>query len=60
MALRKKNISTLIKLGANPILAANTQYMQRSSVYLGLNLVGLSDAVHGILGFKDDKEGKEI
>ncbi len=60
MALREKNISTLIKLGANPILAANTQYMQRSSIYLGLNLVGLSDAVHGILGFKDDKEGKEI
>ena len=60
MALREKNISTLIKLGANPILAANTQYMQRSSVYLGINLVGLSDAVHGILGFKDDKEGKEI
>ena len=60
MALREKNISTLIKLGANPILAANTQYMQRSSVYLGINIVGLSDAVHGILGFKDDKEGKEI
>ena len=60
MVLREKNISTLIKLGANPILAANTQYMQRSSVYLGINLVGLSDAVHGILGFKDDKEGKEI
>ena len=60
MALREKNISTLIKLGANPILAANTQYMQRSSVYLGINLVGLSDAVHGILGFKDDKVGKEI
>ena len=60
MALREKNISTLIKLGANPILAANTQYMQRSSVHLGINLVGLSDAVHGILGFKDDKEGKEI
>ena len=60
MVLREKNISTLIKLGANPILAANTQYMQRSSVYLGINLVGLSDAVHGILGFKDDKVGKEI
>ena len=60
MVLREKNISTLIKLGANPILAANTQYMQRSSVYLGINIVGLSDAVHGILGFKDDKEGKEI
>nr|AIF15913.1 regulatory protein ArsR (nrdD) [uncultured marine thaumarchaeote KM3_71_H11] len=60
MALREKNISTLIKLGANPILAANTQYMQRSSVYLGVNLVGLGDAVHGILGFNDDKEGKEI
>ena len=34
--------------------------MQRSSVSLIVNLVGLDNAVYGILGFKNDKEGKEI
>ena len=60
MALRKKSISNLIRLGVNPILAANTQYMQRSIVSLVINLVGLQNAVYGILGFKDDKKGQEI
>jgi len=60
MALRKKSISNLIRLGVNPILAANTQYMQRSTVSLVINLVGLQNAVYGILGFKDDKKGQGI
>ena len=60
MALRKKSISNLIRLGVNPILAANTQYMQRSTVSLVINLVGLQNAVYGILGFKNNKEGQEI
>jgi len=60
MALRKKSISNLIRLGVNPILAANTQNMQRSIVSLVINLVGLQNAVYGILGFKDDKKGQEI
>ena len=60
MALRKKNISDLVRLGINPILADSTQYMQRSSVSLIVNLIGLHNAVYGILGFKDDKQGKEI
>jgi len=60
MALRNKSISNLIRLGVSPILAANTQYMQRSMVSLVINLVGLQNAVYGILGFKNDKEGKEI
>jgi len=60
MALRKKSISNLIRLGVNPILAANTQYMQRSVVSLVINLVGLQNAVYGILGFKNDKKGQEI
>jgi ribonucleoside-triphosphate reductase len=59
MALRNKTISNLIRLGVNPILAANTQYMQRSTVSLVINLVGLQNAVYGILGFKDNKEGQE-
>jgi len=60
MALRKKDISDLTRRGLNPILAKNTQYMQRSSVTLNVNLVGLKEAVFNILGFQDNKDGKEI
>ena len=60
MALRKKDISDLTRRGLNPILAKNTQYMQRSSVSLIVNLVGLKEAVFNILGFQDNKEGNEI
>jgi len=60
MALRNINISNLIRLAVNPILAANTQYMERATVSLVINLVGLHNAVYGILGFKNNKEGQEI
>jgi len=60
MTLRKKDISDLIRLGVNPILANNTQYMQRCSVSLVVNLIGLREVVYGILGFSNDKEGNAI
>ena len=60
MALRKKDISDLTRRGLNPILAKNTQYMQRSSVSLVVNLVGLKESVFNILGLKDNKEGRAI
>jgi len=60
MTLRKKGISDLVRLGINPVLADSTQYMQRNSVSLIVNLTGLHNAVYGPLGFKDDKNGKEI
>ena len=60
MALRKKDISDLTRRGLNPILAKNTQYMQRSSVTLIVNLVGLKESVFNILGFQDNKEGRDI
>ncbi|MFY9301321.1 MAG: anaerobic ribonucleoside-triphosphate reductase [Candidatus Nitrosotenuis sp.] len=60
MSLRKKDISDLTRRGLNPVLAANTQYMQRSSVCLVVNMVGLREAVFSILGYSDDKEGREI
>ncbi|WP_428325265.1 anaerobic ribonucleoside-triphosphate reductase [Nitrosopumilus sp.] len=60
MALRKKDISDLTRRGLNPILAKNTQYMQKSNVSLVVNLVGLKEAVFNILGFQDNKEGREI
>ncbi len=60
MALRKKDISDLTRRGLNPILAKNTQYMQRSSISLVVNLVGLKEAVFNILGYKDNKEGRSV
>ena len=60
MALRKKDISDLTRRGLNPILAKITQYMQRNSISLVLNLVGLREAIFNILGYKDNKEGRDI
>ena len=60
MAIRKKDISDLTRRGLNPILAKNTQYMQRSSVSLVVNLVGLKEAVFNILGYKENKDGRAI
>ena len=60
MALRKKDISDLTRRGLNPVLAKNTQYMQRNSISLVLNLIGLREAVFNILGYEDNKKGREI
>ncbi len=60
MSLRKKDISDLTRRGLNPILASNTQYMQKGSVTLVVNLLGLKEAVLGILGYENNKAGNEI
>jgi len=60
MALRKKDISDLTRRGLNPVLARNSQYMQRVSVSLVVNLVGLKEAVFNILGYRNDKAGHDI
>ena len=60
MALRKKDISDLTRRGLNPVLAKNTQYMQRNPISLVLNLVGLREAIFHILGYQDNKEGRQI
>ena len=60
MSLRKKDISDLTRRGLNPILANNTQYMQKGSVTLVVNLIGLKEAVFGILGYQDNKAGHDI
>ena len=54
MSLRKKEISDLTRRGLNPILASNTQYMQKGSVTLVVNLVGLIEAIFGILGYENN------
>ena len=60
MALRKKDISDLTRRGLNPILAKNTQYMQRGSLTLVINLVGLHEAVFNILGYEQNRDGRNI
>ena len=60
MAIRKKDVSDLTRRGVNPILAASTQFMQRSNVSLVLNLVGLQEAVFNILDHKETKDGNEV
>lgn len=60
MAIRKKDISDLTRRGLNPIIAKNTQYMQRGSISLVVNLVGLKEAVFNILGYEDNKDGREV
>lgn len=60
MSIRKKEISDLTRRGLNPILANNTQYMQKGSVTLVVNLIGLREAVYGILGYENNKAGQEI
>ncbi len=49
MAHRKKAISDLTRRGLNPILARNTQYMQKISFSLDVNIIGLREAVADIL-----------
>lgn len=49
MAHRKKAISDLTRRGLNPLLAKNTQYMQKITFSLDVNLLGLREAVCDIL-----------
>jgi ribonucleoside-triphosphate reductase len=60
MELRKKEISEITRRGLNPLLAKNTQYMQHSSISIVLNMIGLHEAVFNILGYDDDREGRDI
>ena len=60
MAARKKEVSDLTRRGLNPILARHSQYMQRSSVSLVINLVGLREAVFDVLGCPDDRSGRDV
>lgn len=49
MVHRKKAISDLTRRGLNPLLAKNTQYMQKITFSLDVNLLGLREAVCDIL-----------
>lgn len=49
MSHRKKAILDLTRRGLNPILAKNTQYMQKMPFSMSVNLIGLHEAVINIL-----------
>ena len=49
MVLRKKEIVDLTHRGLNPILAKNTQSLQRVSISMIVNLVGFQEAIFDIL-----------
>ncbi|MDD9808561.1 MAG: helix-turn-helix domain-containing protein [Thaumarchaeota archaeon] len=53
MAHRKKAISDLTRRGLNPLLAKNTQYMQKITFSLDVNILGLREAVCDILQCAD-------
>ena len=59
LVIRKKDVSDLTRRGLNPILAKNTQYMQKSSISLMINLVGIEESVFDILGYTE-KTGRGI
>ncbi|MDI1494961.1 MAG: regulatory protein ArsR [Cenarchaeum symbiont of Oopsacas minuta] len=56
MAQRKKDVSDMTRRGLNPIMAKSTQYMQRGSTTLVLNIVGLREAVYNILSAGNEKK----
>jgi ribonucleoside-triphosphate reductase (formate) len=50
MSMRKKTISDYIKKGLIPSLASATQSMQRGTSAIVINLTGVRESVHSILG----------
>ncbi len=60
LVLRKNNVTDLTRRALNPVLAKNSQYIQKSSATLIINLVGLQEAVFNILGYKNDRAGRSI
>ena len=60
MTQRKKDVSDMTRRGLNPIMSKSTQYMQRGSSTLILNLVGLREAVYNILGISNEKKYQSI
>lgn len=53
LSMRKKTITDLTRKGLIPTLANSTQFMQRGSANIVVNLVGLHESVANILGYED-------
>lgn len=57
MDLRRRSMSDLTQRGLNPLLTKCSQYMQNQSISMLINLVGIHEAVFGILGYNRDRAG---
>lgn len=55
LAARRKDVSDITRRGLNPFLAANVKYEQSGSVGLLINLVGLREAISGIMGYDGEE-----
>ncbi len=60
LSIRKKTVTDLVRKGMLPTLANSTQFMQRGSVNLVVNLVGLHGSVANILGYEDSNSCLEV
>lgn len=56
MSHRKKAILDITRRGLNPILAKNTQHMQKLPFVMSINLIGLNEAVVDILQCGDEND----
>ncbi len=57
MSHRKKAILDITRRGLNPVLAKNTQHMQKMPFAMSINLIGLEEAVLKILQSGDGSDG---
>ena len=60
MMQRKKGIADCIQKGLHPILSQHIQHADQNSISLFINLVGLKEAVFGILGYDNNNDQKII
>lgn len=56
---RKKEVFDTTRRGLNPLIAKNTQYVQRGYASLTVNLIGLQEAVFDTLGFEYNRKGRD-
>jgi ribonucleoside-triphosphate reductase len=60
LSMRKKTLTDLTRKGLIPALANSTQFMQRGSANLVVNLIGLHESVANILGYEDSNSCFEV
>ncbi|MEM2759300.1 MAG: anaerobic ribonucleoside-triphosphate reductase [Nitrososphaerales archaeon] len=60
LSMRKKTITDMTRKGLMPTLAHTTQFMQRGSANLLVNLVGLHESVANVLGYEDSNSCLEV
>ena len=60
LAARKRDVFETTRRGLNPLIAKNTQHMQRGHASMTINLVGMQEAIFDILGFSYNRLGREF